>query len=91
MIIRNPSGDFHFKYGFFWYPYGISISWGTVWRYIPKLTIFLVSGLENCKHVTNARLGVMECSNGRDMATVGRVRWEMGISLVGTFTWMLCH
>lgn len=37
----------------------------------PKLTIFQVSGLENYKYITNTRLGAMECSDWRDLASVG--------------------
>ena len=47
-----------------------------------KLTIFLVSGLENYKHTTNTRLGAMEYSDWRNIATGGRMRWEMKISLL---------
>lgn len=94
VIIRNPSGDFYFKYRFFisfWNPKLL----GHGGKADTKLTIFPVSGLENYKHINNTRFGTMGCSDWRDMEIRGRMRWEMKIS-VGVFTRILvmdtfCH
>lgn len=69
MIIRNPPGDFSFKYRFF-VPFWNLNPLGHDGETDTKLTIFPVPGLENHKYITNTRLGAMEFSSH------GHGNWE---------------
>ena len=79
VIIRNPSGDFYFKYRFFCVSFWNPKLLGHGGEADAKLTIFLVLGLENYKRINNTRFGATGCSDWRDVEARGRARWEMKI------------
>lgn len=87
VIIRNPAGDFYFKYRFL-YPCGIKTSWSMVGR---QYEINFNSGLEKYKHITNTR-HVLWVVLIVGMLRGGRMWWEVNQCLhFSLLKWMPSH